>query len=58
MRDLVAYVNTNALQEIVEVKAAFCFERCSGKAPMVMINKDIVAGCTFAHIQKRISEVL
>jgi NADH-quinone oxidoreductase subunit G len=58
MRDLVAYVNTHDLHEIVEVKAAFCFEKCSGKAPMVMINNDIVAGCTFAHIQKRINDVL
>lgn len=58
MRDLVAYVNTHALQDIIEVKAAFCFEKCSGKSPMVMINNDIVAGCTFDHIQNRIKEVL
>jgi NADH-quinone oxidoreductase subunit G len=58
MRDLVNYVNTHALQDIIEVKAAFCFEKCSGKSPMVMINNDIVAGCTFEHIQNRIKEVL
>jgi NADH-quinone oxidoreductase subunit G len=58
MRDLVAYINTHTLQEMVEVKAAFCFEKCSGKAPMVMINNDIVAGCTLEHIQKRINDVL
>jgi NADH-quinone oxidoreductase subunit G len=58
MRDLVAHIDTHGIQDIVEVKAAFCFERCSGKAPMVMINNELVGGCTLEHIQKRINDVL
>ncbi|NLA74711.1 MAG: hypothetical protein GX846_04460, partial [Deltaproteobacteria bacterium] len=56
--DSVAYIDTHGLQDIVEIKAAFCFEKCSGKSPMVKINDDIVAGCTFGHIRNRINDVL
>ena len=58
LRDLVAYVDKNNVQNEIEVKAAFCFEQCSGDAPHVTVNSEMLTECTFDSIRGRIDALL
>lgn len=58
LRDLVAYVDTNRLQDSVEVNAAFCFEQCGAGSPQVRINGEIITGCTFDEVKRRVDAVV
>jgi len=57
LRDLVAYVDKSRLQDSVEVNAAFCFEQCGAGAPQVRINGEIITGCTFDEVKRRVDAV-
>jgi len=46
LRELIEHIEERGLQTSVDVKATFCFERCS-KGPTVAIGDTIIEKCTF-----------
>ena len=57
LRDVMAYVRDNKLEDKVAITAAFCFENC-GKAPNVKIGDVLFGGCTAESVIKSINENL
>jgi NADH-quinone oxidoreductase subunit G len=45
LKGLMQYVEENNLEEQVNVKAAFCFERC-GQSPNVRVGEKLISACT------------
>jgi len=58
LRDLVAYVDDAKVQDVIEVKAAFCFERCAEGSPQVRINNEMISSCTFDMVKNRIRNAM
>ncbi|MCE1189627.1 MAG: [FeFe] hydrogenase, group A [Ignavibacteria bacterium] len=60
LHKLVRHIESKGLQDIVSVKATFCFERCD-QGPTVTIGKEILHHCTFAKatevLDKQVKEL-
>ena len=45
LRDILEYINVKALDDRVNVRASFCFEKCD-KGPTIKVGSRIIEGCT------------
>lgn len=45
LRDILEYINVKELDERVNVKASFCFEKCD-KGPTIRVGNRVIEGCT------------
>ncbi len=45
LRDILEYINVKGLDDRVNVKASFCFEKCD-KGPTIKVGSRIIEGCT------------
>jgi NADH-quinone oxidoreductase subunit G len=45
LRDILEYINVKALDDRVNVRASFCFEKCD-KGPTIKVGNRIIEGCT------------
>ncbi len=57
LRNLLEYIITNRLNEKVEVKTSFCFEKCE-RGPVVKIGDNLIEQCTFAKVKEKIEEAV
>ena len=57
LKEAMTYVYERQLQEQVQVKAAFCFEKCA-ESPVVKIGEEIIGRCTFEVIRAQIEAVV
>jgi NADH-quinone oxidoreductase subunit G len=58
LRDLVKHIDAQQIGNRVEVKAAFCFERCSGASPVVRIGDKMMGGVKIDDIKRHIHKAL
>jgi NADH-quinone oxidoreductase subunit G len=56
LKEVVHYVDKKQLRNVVDVKAAFCFEQCGKQSPSVRIGETIVGKCTFERIRSAIDQ--
>lgn len=56
LKQLLNYVDHSHLQDKVTIKAAFCFELCSGESPVVRIKDEVFTGCTLEMVTDLIHE--
>jgi NADH-quinone oxidoreductase subunit G len=60
LRELIEYIEERGLQTAVDVRATFCFERCS-KGPTIAIGDTVIEKCTLDRacsvLDKELSEV-
>ncbi len=45
LRDILEYINVKELDDRINVKASFCFEKCD-KGPTIKVGSRIIEGCT------------
>ncbi len=57
LRGLMKHAESHELQDRIQVKTAFCFERC-GQSPNVMIGGKLVSGCTLEKAVAELEEAL
>jgi len=57
LRRLLEYIIKNELNEKVQVKASFCFEKCE-RGPVVKVGDDLIEQCTFDKIKERIEKAV
>jgi NADH-quinone oxidoreductase subunit G len=56
LHDLIHYVEERGLQDLVDVKASFCFEWCD-KGPTVMVGEKLIHKCTLKQACEAMDEV-
>lgn len=57
LTEVLKYIESRGLQEFVEAKAAFCFEKCSG-APVARVGEKIISECTLRDVIDSLEEEL
>lgn len=50
LKELLEYIRVNDLEELVQVKASFCFEKCD-RGPVVRVGNEIIEKCTFEKVK-------
>ncbi|HSW39963.1 MAG TPA: [FeFe] hydrogenase, group A, partial [Acidobacteriota bacterium] len=50
LKDLMAYAESDGLQDRIDLAATFCFERC-GESPNVRVGETLLSGCTFEKVR-------
>jgi len=57
LKDLSDYVRDEGLDDCVEIKASFCFEKCD-RGPVIQVGEEIIEQCTFEKAKAALHKYL